>query len=331
MTEQEEKRNQRTGMIVSIGLHAALLILFFFLLAWREPNPPLPEYGIELNFGVDNVGSGTEQSPEPPSKTESTEEAKPQESPASEIIEEQEPEPEPEVETAEPEEQQEQEVSEPEVTEPEINEPEEEIAATQPTEAPVEKKKEPVVKKEVKKPEPEKPVTKPVTKPEKPVEKQVTEKKVPKPAKKVAEKETDTSGGADGNKGESTEAKASNQGNDKDKAGDKGDPEGSLDARALYGTKGGGDGPKLDMTGWDWDFMPDPDDPSNESGRIVFEIIIDDRGEIMKVETIESTVIPAVERIYKREVERLTFSKTSDNTIPAPTSTGRITFIIKAK
>ena len=46
----EEKKSQRTGLIATIGFHLVLLILFFFLLAWSEPDPPIPEYGIELSF-----------------------------------------------------------------------------------------------------------------------------------------------------------------------------------------------------------------------------------------------------------------------------------------
>ena len=62
---EEEKKYRKTGMIVSISVHLALVLLFFFLLAWREPDPPLPQYGIELNFGLDNTGSGETQQPQP--------------------------------------------------------------------------------------------------------------------------------------------------------------------------------------------------------------------------------------------------------------------------
>jgi hypothetical protein len=54
-------------------------------------------------------------------------------------------------------------------------------------------------------------------------------------------------------------------------------------------------------------------------------------GEIISVRTLEKTVSPSVERIYKNEVESLTFSPMSSNTTPAPVSTGKITFIIRSK
>ncbi|MCB0495989.1 MAG: hypothetical protein KDC79_07620 [Cyclobacteriaceae bacterium] len=76
---QKEKKNKQIGAIVSIGSHVAILLLFLFMVAWRAPDPPLPEYGIELNFGLDEAGSGDIQ-PEPntnPAQTESQEEAQP--------------------------------------------------------------------------------------------------------------------------------------------------------------------------------------------------------------------------------------------------------------
>lgn len=78
MSEQE-KKNKKVGMAVSVGLHAIILLLFFFILAWRAPDPPLPEYGIELNFGLDEAGSGTEQpvTPANESPTQETETSQP--------------------------------------------------------------------------------------------------------------------------------------------------------------------------------------------------------------------------------------------------------------
>ena len=115
-----------------------------------------------------------------------------------------------------------------------------------------------------------------------------------------------------------------------DEEGDQGNPEGEPDDRALYGNPGGGGGASLSMSGWTWDSSPKPDDTSDESGRLVFEIKIDDEGYIISIRTLERTVNPQVEKIYRDEIEKLTFSKT-DNRPAAPQSVGRITFIIKAK
>jgi protein TonB len=59
--ESQEKKNQRVGWLTSVGVHGALVLGLFFVMAWRAPDPPLPEYGIELNFGLDDQGTGDVQ------------------------------------------------------------------------------------------------------------------------------------------------------------------------------------------------------------------------------------------------------------------------------
>lgn len=273
----DEKKNKKIGIALSVGIHALLLAFFFFVLAWKEPDPPLPQYGIELNFGMEQVGSGETPKPQ---KTQ--------------VIKE-----EPEEKIDEPEEVEEV-VEEPE---PEVPEPVEEIveepAEVQPEESPI-----PV--EEVATPEP-----KTIPKEEPKEEKPVVQKEVSEAPKK--------------------QTASANQGDDVDKAGDKGKEDGKIDARAIYGAKGSDKGASLQMTGWNWDYIPRPDDQSSESGKIVFQITIDADGYVTRVVTVEKTVSPSVERVYREEVEQLTFSRTADNLKPAPTSTGRITFIIKSR
>ena len=311
MLPEFEKKNQRIGMGVSIGIHGLLLILFFLIMAWREPDPPVPEYGIELNFGLEAVGSGEIQ-PEQPSATPQLIE---EQIISEEIIEEPAEETVEEVPVEEIPEQQEPEIIEEQIIDdsemedsPDLIEPVE----TQP-DPPVEQDIEPEVVEETT-PEPEE-------------EEVVEEQPV---ARNDNASETVVEGQGTSEEADS-DAETSSQGDDADVEGDKGDPKGTLDSRALYGTYGGGGGPLLELTGWIWDFAPDPKDTSNENGRIVFEIKIDDMGEIISVRTLEKTVSPAVERIYKNEVESLTFSPISSNTSPAAVSTGKITFIIRSK
>lgn len=111
---------------------------------------------------------------------------------------------------------------------------------------------------------------------------------------------------------------------------DKGTEEGKLDDRALYGKQGGGSGPQLNLAGWMWDRPPRPQDTSNETGRIVFNITIDQNGDIISLTTKEKTVSSTVERIYKEAVQNTTFSPISNNAVPSRTS-GEITFIIRSK
>ena len=79
--QEREKKNRQIALAASLGIHIGLFLLLFFLVAWRAPNPPLPEYGIELNFGLDSEGGGDIQPTEQPGTEEpSQEETKPVES-----------------------------------------------------------------------------------------------------------------------------------------------------------------------------------------------------------------------------------------------------------
>ena len=61
-----------------------------------------------------------------------------------------------------------------------------------------------------------------------------------------------------------------------------------IDERAIYNSTkiSGAKGSSLEMQGWIWDFEPDPQDKSSESGKIVFEITVDYYGEIVGLKTI---------------------------------------------
>ena len=58
----EDKKNKAAGILISVGVHALLLVLFFFMIAWRLPDPPMPGLpGMEINLGFVDEGSGDEQ------------------------------------------------------------------------------------------------------------------------------------------------------------------------------------------------------------------------------------------------------------------------------
>src|SRR5260221_8031500 len=65
MEGPRDKTNKRVAFFVSVGIPASLFLTFFFLISWRAPYPPAPEYGVELNFGLDTQGEGEIQ-PEVP-------------------------------------------------------------------------------------------------------------------------------------------------------------------------------------------------------------------------------------------------------------------------
>jgi len=299
--DEKNKKNKQAGMIISAGIHVALIILFVFLVAWRAPDPPLPEFGIELNFGTSDKGTGDIQPETAPAESEAEEEALPDT--PEEVLEET-------VEETIPEETEVTETPTDPVEAVTTDVQEEVIPVTeQETEAPV---KEPEVKPEEVKPK---------------VEEKKKEEPKPIPPKVLYPGKKD---GVAGTTGDSTDPAAANQGDKTDAQGDQGDKDGNVDARALYGKAGGGGGSSLEMTGWMWDAKPDPKENTSESGKIVFEVIIDDRGEITSARPISYTVSASLVRIYQAEVMKLTFSKTSSGPAP-PSSKGKITFIIKEK
>lgn len=280
MSEQQENKNKRIAMIVSVGIHGLLLLAFMLLMAWRAPNPPLPEYGIEVNFGVDDQGSGEIQPETTPGAPEESEQ------------QEQEPQPEQE-----------------KVEETPVNE--------KPIEQVVSKLESPVVVKEGKK------ETVKETVKEKPVD--TKPKEAPKEEVKPVEDKV-----TGGKKGDAT----TSHGDDKDKVGDKGNPEGKLDAKALYGQPGGGgggDGFGLSMAGWAWADAPRiPNLPDNEDGRVEFEIECDADGEIVSIQTIQRGLSAKAEQLLRDEILRNSLMRTSAGKVPER-SKGRVVFILKTK
>lgn len=275
--DKQERKNRTISAYVSIGLHAVLFVLFFVMLAWTEPDPPIPEYGIEFNLGNSIVSENQSE-----------------ESVREEVIDEIEEVSEESVEEAEDTQQSEQTAAE--QTKGENNEAVESEATETATE-------------DVNSPD---------------VVEETTE---PEEAKTQEVKESDT--GSDAKTVESPE-KTEEKEAEKKKV-----EEPKIDDRAIFkktdnGAGSGNKGSSLDLAGWDWDFKPQPNDKSSENGIIVFQIIIDNEGEIIGIKTLEKTVSPVVEKVYRDAVMELTFSKTSDNRSAASTSTGKITFIIQS-
>ncbi len=265
--EKQDEKNKRVGWMVSVSVQLLLLILFYFLIAWKAPFPPIPEYGIELGF---TTSAGAPPQPQ-------TAESNPVESEPTQTEENaQEDTP---VETPIENEQQDVQTETAEVEESETPIETEEVSSS-----------EPVVEEEK-------------------IEKEVTETTTENP------KETDEPKEENEQKEEVVE-------------------EPKIDDRAIYGNQGTetgeSEGASLALAGWIWDFKPVPDDQSDETGKIVYKIVVDQDGYLVKIETQTSTVSPSVERKYREAVEKLTFSKTSDYK-PAALSNGTLTFIIKAR
>lgn len=54
--DQEERKNNRKSAMITGGIQVVFLVVLYFLVAWKEPYPPIPEFGVELSFGLEEVG-----------------------------------------------------------------------------------------------------------------------------------------------------------------------------------------------------------------------------------------------------------------------------------
>jgi outer membrane biosynthesis protein TonB len=273
ISEKEyEKRNNLIGWAVSLGFHLLIIFLLINALAWKRQIPPPPEYGMEVNFGLDDQGFGDVQE-----LTPSSEEPQPKQA-SQELVQQEEPQ------------QQEQEA-----------EPEKIIRGDEVVNMP-------------------------------PAKTEVAVKPAPVPAEAPKTAPAKTPSAASLFPSDNGGSSSNNNGNKPGTTGDMGKANGNPDVRGIYdGNPGkGAGGSSLDMAGWRWDSKPQVRDDSNEEGRIVFEVKVDEEGNIVSVRALEKSVSPALVRKYQKEVENLSFSRTSGGN-NGQGATGRITFIISSK
>lgn len=306
---ENEKKYQLTAL-AGAGLACGLVFLLLFLvtLSGTVPVPPVIEF-VEVNFGTDDVGSGSLQTLNKASDSPNPENVKREEDvPNPKVtttsrVEKIPPAPVPVVEKARPsrvitEKPDIASKVESPVTTPEKAEPKKIVSS-----AP--------------KPSPAPPRVEPVARPEPKVDNSALFKR-------------SGSAGSNGTAGRGAGVGGNNNGDNASGVGDKGNPEGKVDAKSLYGAPGGtGSGVSLNISGWGLGSRPQVDDDSDETGKIVFQIKVDDRGDILSVRTMETTVSAAVVEVYKRAVQRVRLVPKSS--VTPPVSTGTITFIIKSK
>ncbi len=160
-------------------------------------------------------------------------------------------------------------------------------------------------------------------KPEKKIEPKKEEKQEDKKEKATPKQETpvpikqEKSSEAISNSNEEGESKT------KDKQGNSDNPE----DKGKIGVK---DGTEISVVGWRWITKPQPNDALNEQGKIVFDITIDQYGNVIKVARVEmsSTIGIATYTAYKDAVLNTKFERTLSTPATEPT-VGRLTFIIK--
>jgi protein TonB len=288
----EEENYKKQGLLVTLLFHAGLLAMFFFIIL-RQPQPPLSGGdGIVLNYGLDAEGFGDVQTTAPANESPNKEDSRP--APARPAK-----------------------VAQPEVKPEPVKKAVEEKLLTSEEESPINVK---IV---------EKPQPKVVEQPKEEIK--IEEKpKALYPGKSVA-----NNGTGNGTAGTSNNATGNNNGDRPGKVGDQGDPNGSLNSKALYGKPGTGTGGSgsgsLNMPGWGYDREPRPNDTSNETGELVFRVTINEEGEVESVRRLSGNVSQELEKLYRDEIYRTTFSRTSPKTAASVGATGTIRFIIRAK
>jgi protein TonB len=305
---REERKNKTIAAATTAGINLLLLLLMLFSggfgLSGEGIGEGSTDYGIEVNLGYDDQGTGNVDPLTEVGKPDATDDENPPSNLAEEqkVVENAPPPVEPVVETKAPETKT--------FTDPKSDvEIKEEKKEVKPVEKTVEKKPEEKVDK---KPEEVKPVEKP---------------KVADP-KTVYKGKTTTSSTTDGT-GEGKQGTAGNQGDDVAKEGNKGVPGGTEGATVYKGKPGGGGdgGFGLQMAGWSWDELPKQPKLSetNVRGKIVFEIEVNEDGEITSIKTLENQLSPTAERLCRQELEKHSLVKTSTGKTPEKTR-GQVTF-----
>ncbi|WP_234733853.1 hypothetical protein [Tellurirhabdus bombi] len=308
VTLENENQYRVTALASSFGICALVLtLLLFFTLSQTIPQPPPIDF-VEVNFGTDLVGSGSIQTYNKASDSPNKEDVKREENkPNPKVtttsrVEKTPVAPVPKIEAAKPSKvitekpdistKLESPVSVPEKAEPK------KVVTTAPKATPAPPKSEPVAKPE------------------------------PKVDNNALFKRSSSSG-SNGTVGRGAGVGGNNNGDDASGVGDKGNPEGKVDAKGLYGTPGGtGSGVSLNIAGWRLASASIAKDNSGETGKIVFSIIVDDRGDVIKVTTRETRLSPAATEFYKQQVYKLKLIPKSS--VAPPRSEGTYTINIKA-
>jgi hypothetical protein len=251
---QEHRREALIGTVVLHGLLAALFLLIVF------KNPPDDVVltgggGVELNYGLDEVGDGDNQTSAMANESPNREDSKPAA---------QQPDPEP------------QQASRPVTPTPDAAP--EKIVTSDVEESDV---KVPPVDKAPAKPREEAPAKEP--EPERP--------KVNQRALFTPRGATANTGG-NGTNGTSDNPAGNNNGDNPGTVGDKGDPRGTYSGRAYEGDpgsgggSGGGMGEGFEGGGWSFANRPDVELVDNQNGYLRFKVRVNSDGEVESVEKV---------------------------------------------
>ena len=309
ITYDNEAEARTAALAGAFGAMVLLFIVLFLVsISANRPQPPPVEY-IEVNFGTSDVGSGSVQTYN-----------KPNPSPRAENVKRSEDRPTPKVTTT----------PRVERTRPT---PVERTPEAKPTKTVAEK---PIIASKAESPVsvPDRPETK---RPESASPKTVNAPPRAEPTKKVETvdpnalyKKSSGGGGSNGTNGKASGVGGNNNGDDKSGVGDKGNPDGNINAKEFYGKPGGSSsGVALNVSGWAFGNNHLDKDDSDEGGKIIYQIRVDSDGNIVSAKPIQQTVSPSVERFYQRQVLRFKL-RPKGSVTPSEITTGTLTVTISA-
>ncbi len=284
-----ERKSRIQSALVTLVIQALLFLAFYFMVVWEQPNPPIPTYGLELNLGFSDLGSG-----DPSEVLPSSSEIPVTEAPApGEIV--------PPTQTS---------VATSKTTATKPRPSTSQAVSTQPS---------PIKGETVASPTPVKEEVKEVPSNQKVVEQpKLDQRAVFGAGGKSGRGSNPNTASGQGN---------SNASGDQGKPTGTVDGRALQGAGSGKGVAGGA-GYSLDLAGWDFASRPSISDRvSTRNGRIVFKITVDGSGKVVQALPLEYNVSNEVLAYYRQVVNQLDFKKSGGSA--ADFSSGKITFVIK--
>lgn len=314
----ENKNIQTRAWTYSIVIYAALLLTLYFIKIVYEPPREDIGFGVDLNYGVDLVGSGDIQTMNKANDSKNAYDVKPEAGAKANV----------------------KPVPAPSKPKPETQKtvtkaaPAKVLTSNEDTKVTV---KEPVEK------------TKPAAKPAAETSKPAPEKTTPAPVQPQRTvdnssimKKSSGSGGATGSNGTTGTRDGVGGNNNGDgkpgEVGDKGDPRGTPDGKSLYGNPGkggpgpggsGGSGTSVSISGWrNKGNLNINKDNSSETGTIVFDVVINDFGDVINIKNRPTSLSPSVVSYYREQIRSKLKSTLQAEGTPPSRSSGTITIRI---
>ena len=284
-----ERKSRIQSALITLVIQVLLFLAFYFMVVWEQPNPPTPTYGLELNLGFSDFGSG-----EPSDLSPNSSEIPVTEAPAPGEI-------------APP-------------TQPASSASKTAASKAKPsTYQAVSTQPSPIKGETVATPSPVKEEAKEASNNQKVVEQpKLDQRAVFGAGGKSGKGSNPTSASGQGN------TKVSG-----DQGKPTGTVDGrALQGAGSGKGMAGGAGYSLDLAGWDFASRPSINDRvSTRNGRIVFKITVDGSGKVVQALPLEYNVSNEVLAYYRQVVNQLDFKKSGG--LPAEFSNGKITFVIK--